>query len=130
MTSSKLLLPVTLTVLYFCVAACASHGSKPTVELTKARALVAQADKSGTAQRFAPADLQRAHDELSDAEQLDKQEQYDEARAKAERAEVDANLALARGNSQQEQKSAADIAEANNTLRQQTAQASTPGSSR
>ena len=38
----------------------ASNGPKPTAELIKAHTLVAQTDKGGTAQRYAPTDLQRA----------------------------------------------------------------------
>jgi hypothetical protein len=49
-------------------AGCASQGPIPTEQLTTARTLVAQADKAD-AQRYAPADLQRAHDELASAEQ-------------------------------------------------------------
>jgi hypothetical protein len=106
-----------------CVAAaagCASEGPKPTDELTKAHTVVEQADKGGTAQRYAAADLQRAHDELSDADRYDAQKKYDEARYFAQRAEVDADVAVARGNSGEAQKAAADVASANNTLQQET----------
>lgn len=105
-----------------CLAAvgCASQGPKPTAELTKARTVVEQADKGGTAQRYAAADLQRAHDELSDAERLSAQEKYDESRALAQRAEVDADLAVARGSSAEQQKAAEDVMKANDALRQET----------
>ena len=106
-------------------AGCASEGPKPTDELTKAHVLVEQADKSGTAQRYAAADLQRAHDELSDADRLSAQKKYDEARAQAQRAEVDADLSLARGNSSEQQKAAKDIAQANDALRQEAERNST-----
>jgi hypothetical protein len=105
-----------------CVAAagCASQGPKPTDELTKAHTVVEQADKGGNAQRYAAADLQRAHDELSDADRYDGQKKYDEARYFAQRAEVDADVAVARGNSGEAQKAAADVAQSNNTLQQET----------
>jgi hypothetical protein len=105
-----------------CVAAvgCASEGVKPSDELTKAHTVVEQADKGGNAQRYAAADLQRAHDELSDAERYDAQKKYDEARYFAQRAEVDADVAVARGNSAEAQKAAADVAQSNNTLQQET----------
>ena len=109
-------------------AGCASEGPKPTAELTKAHTLVAQADISGDAQRYAAADLQRAHDELSDADRLSGQEHYREAREQAQRAAVDADLSLARGSSAQQQKAAADIAKANSALRQQTQRESAAGS--
>ena len=52
-----------------CVLAggCATEQGKPTEEVTKARTVIQRADK-GDAQRYAAADLQRAHDELSSAE--------------------------------------------------------------
>jgi len=99
---------------------CASEGVKPSDELTKAHTVVEQADKGGNAQRYAAADLQRAHDELSDADRYDAQKKYDEARYFAQRAEVDADLAVARGNSGEAQKAAADVAQSNNTLQQET----------
>ena len=105
-----------------CVAAvgCASEGVKPSDELTKAHTVLEQADKGGNAQRYAAADLQRAHDELSDADRYDAQKKYDEARYFAQRAEVDADVAVARGNSAEAQKAAADVAQSNNTLQQET----------
>src|SRR5580658_8362010 len=105
-----------------CVVAvgCASEGPKPNDELTKAHTVVEQADKGGNAQRYAAADLQRAHDELSDADRLSGQGKYAEARAFAQRAEVDADLASARGNSGEAQKAAADVTQGNNTLQQET----------
>jgi hypothetical protein len=99
---------------------CASEGPKPTDELTKAHTIVEQADKGGTAQRYAAADLQRAHDELNDADRLSGQKKYDEARSFAQRAEVDADLAVARGNSAEQQKAAEDVTKANDALRQET----------
>jgi len=101
-------------------AGCASEGVKPTSELTKAHTVVEQADKGGNAQRYAAADLQRAHDELSDADRLDGQGKYDEARYFAQRAEVDADVAVARGNSAEAQKAAADVTQGNNALQQET----------
>jgi hypothetical protein len=101
-------------------AGCATEGPKPNDELTKAHTVVEQADKGGNAQRYAPADVQRAHDELADADRLSGQGKYDEARAVAQRAEVDADVAVARGNAMEQQKAAADVAQANNTLQQET----------
>ena len=105
-----------------CLAAvgCASEGPKPNDELTKAHTVVEQADKAGTAQRYAAADLQRAHDELSDADRMSSQKKYDEARSFAQRAEVDADLAVARGASAEQQKAAQDVMKANDALRQET----------
>lgn len=103
----------------FSLGGCASEGPKPTDELTKAHAIVEQADKGGAAQRYAAADLQRAHDELSEADRLSAQLKYNEARAYAQRAEVDADLAVARGMSAEEKKAAEDVDKANATLREE-----------
>ncbi len=105
-----------------CLAAvgCASEGPKPTDELTKAHTVVEQADKGGTAQRYAAADLQRAHDELSDADRMSAQKKYDEARAFAQRAQADADLAVARGSSAEQRKAAEDVMKANDALRQES----------
>src|SRR5580658_5810270 len=105
-----------------CVVAvgCASEGPKPSDELTKAHTVIEQADKGGNAQRYAAADLQRAHDELSDADRLSGQRKYDEARYFAQRAEVDADVAVARGNSGEAQRAAADVTRGNDALQQET----------
>jgi hypothetical protein len=95
---------------------CASEGPIPADDLTKARTVVEQADKGGNAQRYATADLQRAHDELSDAERYSAEKKYNEARVFAQRAEVDADVAVARGNSAEQQKAAQDVAQANDAL--------------
>jgi hypothetical protein len=117
----KSILPVAGALVGFVAAGCASQGPKPSDELTKAHTIVEQADKSGTAQRYAAADLQRAHDELSDADRMSGQGHYNEARAQAQRAEVDADLAVARGRSGEQQKAAEDVAKANDALRQEAA---------
>jgi Domain of unknown function (DUF4398) len=99
---------------------CASQGPKPNDELTKAHTVIEQADKGGSAQRYAAADLQKAHDELSEADRLNSQGKYNEARAHAQRAEVDADVAVARGNGAEQQKAAQDVAKGNSTLREET----------
>ncbi len=115
------------TGMLLCVVAsgCASETPKPTDELTKAHTVVEQADK-GNAQRYAAADLQRAHDELSQAERADAKKDYREARYMAQRAEVDADVAVARGNSAEAQQAAQQIKESNTTLKQE-AQRNTAG---
>jgi hypothetical protein len=95
--------------------------------LTKAHTVVEQADKGGAAQRYAAADLQRAHDELGDADRYVGQGKYDEARYFAQRAEADADVAVARGNSAEAQKAAADVAQANNALQHETDRNDTSG---
>jgi len=98
---------------------CASQGPKPTDELTKAHAVVEQADKSN-AQRYAAADLQRAHDELSEAERAAAQQQYREARYMAQRSEADADVALAQASSAEAQRNAAEVLKSNTTLQEES----------
>ena len=124
MSLRRLVLPATAALA--CLAAgCASEGPKPNDELTKAHTVVEQADK-GNAQRYAAADIQRAHNELGAADRAAAQKKYDEARYLAQRAEADADLAVARGNSAEAQKAAQEIAQSNSTL-QHEAQRNTTG---
>jgi hypothetical protein len=121
MSSRRFLLITTGAFVCAAMAGCASESStRPTDELTKAHTVVEQADKGGTAQRYAAADLQRAHDELSDADRFNAQRKYTEARAYAQRAEVDADLAVARGNSAEQQKAAEDVMKSNRALEQES----------
>jgi len=87
---------------------CASEGPPPREELAKAHALVGQADK-GNAQRYAAADLQRAHDEVTRADAEFEAHKYNEARADAESAAADADLANARAGAGEAQQAAAQI---------------------
>jgi hypothetical protein len=88
-------------------------------EVTRARAVIEEADKAG-AQRYAAADLQRAHDELSSAERANAEQKYHEARWFAESAEVDADLATARNSAGAAQQAAHEVTRANDTLRQES----------
>lgn len=102
----------------FALVACATEGPPPSEELTRARAVVEQADKGG-AQRYAAADLQRAHDELSNAEKANAERKYGEARRYAESAEADADVATARAADGDAQRAAREVAQGNETLRQE-----------
>ena len=84
-----------------------------------ARTLVEQADKAD-AQRYAPADLQRAHDELSSAEKATAERRYVEARRYAEMAQVDADLASARASSGEAQHAAHEVQRSIDSLRQES----------
>ena len=101
-----------------CLAGCATEGPPPTEELAKAQAMVQQADK-GNAQRYAGADMQRAHEELQSAERLNGEHKYDEARRSAQAAAADANLALAQSAAAEAQASAQELAKSNDTLRKE-----------
>jgi hypothetical protein len=113
------LLPLTALVCGL-TAGCATESPQPTEELTRARTLVEQADRAG-AQRYAAADLQRAHDELANAERANSDKKYLDARRYAESAAVDAELASARGGAGDAQHAAHEVVQSNETLREEAA---------
>jgi hypothetical protein len=98
---------------------CATQGPQPTEEMTRARTLIEQADRAG-AQRYAAADLQRAHDELSNADRATAEKKYDDARRYAESAEADAEVASARSAAGDAQRAAHEVQQSNETLRQES----------
>jgi hypothetical protein len=98
---------------------CATQGPQPTEEMTRARTLIEQADRAG-AQRYAAADLQRAHDELSNADKANAEKKYEDARRYAESATADADVAAARAAAGEAQHSAQEVAQSNETLRQES----------
>jgi len=119
MSLRTLLLSTSVSLLCVLPGGCTTEKSKPTEELTKARSLIQQADK-GDAQRYAAADLQRAHDELSSAERAFDNHKYDDARRFAENAAVDADLASARGNSGAAERAAQEVKQSMETLKQES----------
>ena len=102
---------------------CATQGPQPTEEMTRARTLIEQADRSG-AQRYAAADLQRAHDELSNADKANGEKKYDDARRYAQAAAADADVASARAAAGDAQRAAHEVTQGNETLRQESARGS------
>jgi hypothetical protein len=98
---------------------CATQGPQPTEEVTRARTLIEQADRAG-AQRYAAADLQRAHDELSNADRATAEKKYEDARRYAESAAADADVATARAAAGEAQRAAQEVAQGNTTLRQES----------
>lgn len=100
-------------------AGCATQPPIPSEQITKARTLVEQADKAD-AQRYAAADLQRAHDELSNAEKAVNDHKYADARRYAEDAQVDADLASARASSGEAQRAAQEVNRSIESLRQES----------
>ncbi len=101
-------------------AGCATEQAKPTEELTRAHTLIDQADK-GNAQRYAAADLQRAHDEAGSADRAMQDRHYEQARRWADRAAADANLAMARGNSGEAQNAEQQLRRSIESLRNEAA---------
>jgi hypothetical protein len=90
--------------------------------------VIQQADK-GDAQRYAAADLQRAHDELSTAERAADNRKYDDARRFAGKAEVDADLATARGDSGAAEHAVQEMRQSMETLKQESQRNGNPGTS-
>ncbi|HTU61134.1 MAG TPA: DUF4398 domain-containing protein, partial [Polyangiales bacterium] len=84
----------------------------------RASTLVDEAEKD-EAQRYAAADLQRARDELSEAQTAESDHKYDRALQLAENASADANLASARASSGKAQQSAHQVHSSMKTLQQQ-----------
>ncbi len=121
-----LLISAATTLTCVLASGCASQGPEPREEMSKARTLVDQADKAD-AQRYAAADVQRAHDELSSAERNNSAKKYDEARADAESAAADADVATARASAAAELHAATEVTRGNDTLRQETQRAADAG---
>jgi flagellar biosynthesis/type III secretory pathway protein FliH len=108
------------------LSGCASQPPpKPTAQLVRASTLITVAEND-EAQRYAAADLQRAHDELSDAQTAEAEHQYARARALAENAAADADLAGARAASGKARESSQQVHRSLDTLRQQLRQSPTP----
>ena len=107
-------------------AGCATQGPQPTEELTKARTLIQQAEKS-QAQRYAAPDLQRARDELSSAEVANTKRDYDVARSYAESAAADADVASARASAGEALRAAHEAEQGNITLQRETERAAQGG---
>jgi hypothetical protein len=89
-------------------AGCATQPPIPSEQIT------------ADAQRYAAADLQRAHDELSNAEKAVNERKYADARRYAEDAEVDADLASARSSSGEAQRAAQEVNRSIESLRQES----------
>jgi hypothetical protein len=107
-----------LVVATACLGGCATQGPQPNDEMTRAKTLIEQADRAGV-QRYAAADLQRAHDELSNAERAMGEKKYNDARSYAESAEADADVASARAAAGEAQRAAHEVVQGNETLRQE-----------
>jgi Domain of unknown function (DUF4398) len=116
MTSWLRFIPILATA---CLVGCATQGPQPMEEMTRAKALIDQAERAD-AQRYAAADLQRAHDELSNADHAIGEHKYDEARRYAESAAADADVASARAAAGDAQRAAHEVTQGNETLRQET----------
>jgi len=121
--SSRIALLICAASVTYGLGGCASEGPAPSDALTRARTMIDQADKA-QGQRYAAADLQRAHDELSQAESAEQKEHYREARMLAESAAVDADVTMARADAGDAQRAAREAAQSNAALEQESQRAS------
>ena len=78
---------------------CANINKKPVNVLTKAKTVVAQADRAGT-RAYAAYDLNKAHLHLKNAEREMNKGHYKRARYLATEAKVEAELAIAKTQTQ------------------------------
>ena len=100
-------------------AGCATNANRPTSEITRARTLIEQAEKSG-AQQYAAAELDQARNKLRLANAAVEGGKNDEARARANEAAADAELAQARATSGQAKKSANEVEQSTDALQRET----------
>ncbi len=115
------LLAIPILGLAALATSCASAPPRPTVELTRASALVDQAQQSG-AQRYAAADLQSARDRLQQADQAAASGDNRQALWLASEAALDAQLATARAQSVPQQQAADQLEQSLKTLRAESNQ--------
>ena len=99
-------------------AGCASNANRPTSEITRARTLIEQAEKSG-AQQYAASDLDQARNKLRLANAAVEAGKNDEARARANEAASSAELAQARATSGQAKKAADEVQNSTDTLQRE-----------
>ncbi|MEX0605698.1 MAG: DUF4398 domain-containing protein [Marinobacter sp.] len=100
------------------LAACAGPGPKPDSELQTAESAIQQAEASD-AREFNPIILNDAQNKVADARELIEQEKYPEAERLLEQAEVDAQLAGARSETDKARDAVQQLNKNIETLRQQ-----------
>jgi len=116
-STARSIRPVIVLSAGLLLAACASEPSRQaTVDLTRAQTLTDQAEQNGATQ-YAPAELQRARDELASAQQLSHSGNQVRAERLATEAGVDAELASARASAGKEQHAAQELNVSLDTLR-------------
>ncbi len=98
------------------LAGCATHTQRPTSEIARAQTLIDEAEKAG-AQTYSAAQLDQARTKLQEADNADRKGKYDIARARATEAGADAELAVALASSGAAQRSAEEVQQSTQTLR-------------
>jgi hypothetical protein len=100
------------------LAGCATQSERPTQEMARAQALIDQAEKAG-AQRYAAVQLDQARQKLDLAKAADQKGRHDDAQQRATEATADAELAVAMANSGEAQRTAAEVQQSVETLREE-----------
>ena len=102
------------------VASCAGSPERPVVELTRAKTLVDQAEKSG-APRFAAAELERARNKVAAAESAASNGEQETARRLATEAALDAEYASALASAGEAKQAEEEIQKSVESLRDEAA---------
>lgn len=114
----SIILKGTVLSLALASVACSSAPERPDQALTRAETSVELAEQND-AREFGPTPLQRAQDQLEQAQTAASDKDYEAALQLAERAELDAELALAQTNHQKAVLALLEIQESIETLRQE-----------
>jgi hypothetical protein len=107
------LLPILLA------ASCAGAPERPVEQLTRAKTLIDQAEKTG-ASRFAAAELERARSKLSAAETAASEGEQETARQLATEAALDAEYAAALAKAGEARKAAEEVEKSVESLREES----------
>ena len=107
------------TAIGFFVVGCASAPPPPSQDMTRARTLIEQAEKSG-AQRYAAVELESARDKLRQADAARQDGKQEIANQRPAEAVADGELANARTLSGTALNAAEEQRKGNETLRQET----------
>lgn len=111
----RMVVPIAFVAIF--TAACATTEKKEVApQLAVARTIVADAVSAG-APEFAPVELQAAQENLDAAEKAAMAEDYKRAKQLGEKAQINAQLAIARTRAGKAQKAAEALKESNRTLR-------------
>lgn len=95
-----------------------AHGTPPTDTIANAEKTVTDA-QSAAAGVTAPLELKLAQENIDKAKDAVKKEEYDTARSFAERAQADADLALAKARSAKSQQVTKEMQDSINSLREE-----------
>jgi hypothetical protein len=107
------------------LAGCASSPPASTQDFVRAQTLIEQAERN-QAQQFAAADLDRAREKLTQSKAAINAKKPEMANRYATEAAVDAELALARSSMAQAEKSAQEVSDSVDQLRNESQRAMRP----